>query len=156
MSLIELDRTKVLLDRDGTKGRRIGAGQERVDGGKTYAGLNVRSTRIIGTAYFYFGLVLGFIDADLCKYYKFAVFGIYVDEICSAFHEPDPQTNFRDISYQAVFCSSQFSTILRQDLIFRKYRILRKEVILRLYLILLQRLDSLYWAKVWSLRTRPP
>ena len=32
------------------------------------AGLNTRSTRIIDTSYFYFGLVLDCIDADLCKY----------------------------------------------------------------------------------------
>ena len=32
-----------------------------------YIGLNIRSTRITDTSYFYFGLVLGCIDADLCK-----------------------------------------------------------------------------------------
>ena len=33
----------------------------------TGSGLNIRSTSIIDTSYFYFGLVLGRIDADLCK-----------------------------------------------------------------------------------------
>ena len=32
-----------------------------------YIGLNIRSTSIADTSYFYFGLVLGCIDADLCK-----------------------------------------------------------------------------------------
>ena len=32
-----------------------------------YAGLNIRSTRIVNISYFFFGLVLGSIDADLCK-----------------------------------------------------------------------------------------
>ena len=31
-----------------------------------YIGLCIRSTSIIDTSYFYFGLVLGCIDADLC------------------------------------------------------------------------------------------
>ena len=39
------------------------------DGVKTSAGLNIRSTCITVTSYFYIGLVLGCIDADLCKYY---------------------------------------------------------------------------------------
>ena len=32
-----------------------------------YTGLNIRSTSIIDISYVYFGLVLGCIDADLCK-----------------------------------------------------------------------------------------
>ena len=31
------------------------------------AGLNIRSASMIDTSYFYFGLVLGWIDADLCR-----------------------------------------------------------------------------------------
>ena len=34
---------------------------------KKYAGLNIRSASMIDTSYFYIGLVLGCIDADLCK-----------------------------------------------------------------------------------------
>ena len=32
-----------------------------------YAGLKIRNTNIIDILYFYFGIVLGSIDADLCK-----------------------------------------------------------------------------------------
>ena len=41
------------------------------------AGLNTRSTRIIDTSYFYFGLVLGCIDADLCNkiVYRISYYG---------------------------------------------------------------------------------
>ena len=34
---------------------------------RTTLDLNIRSTSIVDTSYLYFGLVLGCIDADLCK-----------------------------------------------------------------------------------------
>ena len=37
------------------------------EGSAVQSGLKIRSTSIIDTSYFYFGLDLGCIDADLCK-----------------------------------------------------------------------------------------
>ena len=42
-------------------------------------GLNIRSTSVIDISYFYFWLVLGCIDADLCKYILVFIFSIFPD-----------------------------------------------------------------------------
>ena len=90
--------------------------------------------------------MLMFFSANFAKllsleFFNFAVFRTDNDEFSRNF------TKFGEISYQ-ISIARQFSSILRQDSLVRKYIMFRKEFIQRHYFIFLQRLDSFYCAQV--------